>query len=210
VSTYQTDEEQVEALKKWWKEHGKSIIAGAVVGLSLVLGWQGWERYDRGQAEQAAGYYSEFSNTVRSGQAAQAAEQGDRLIKQFGDSAYASFAALELARLAYDEGRFDQARERLQWVADHSVDAALAQLGRLRLGQLLLDQGELDAARGVVDAADKGSYVASFAELRGDIAVAAGDNAAAAAAYQEALAADAENADLVRMKLADTGHAPAL
>ena len=210
MSTYQTDEEQVEALKKWWKEHGKSIIAGAVVGLSLVLGWQGWARYDRSQAELAAGYYSEFTSTVRGGQTAQAAEQGERLIKQFGDSAYASFAALELARLAYDEGRFDQARERLQWVADHSVDAALAQLGRLRLGQLLLDQGELDAARGVVDAADKGSYVASFAELRGDIAVAAGDNATAAAAYQEALAAGAENADLVRMKLADTGHAPAL
>lgn len=209
MSTYQTDEEQVEALKRWWKDNGKSIIGGAAVGLTLVLGWQGWERYDRGQSELAAGYYTEFSHTVRGGQVAQATEQGERLIKQYADSAYASFAALELARLAYEAGQVDQAKERLGWVADHSVDPALAQLGKLRLGQLLLDQGDLEAARAVVDAADKGGFEARFAELQGDIAVKADDGAAAAEAYQRALAAGAENADLVRMKLADTGHAPA-
>lgn len=209
MSTYQTDDEQVEALKKWWKDNGTSIIIGAVVGLSAVLGWQAWERYDRGQAERAAGYYAEFSSTVRGGNVDQAREQGDRLIEQFGDSAYASFAALELARLAYDAGQVDQAKQHLQWVADHSVDPALAQLGRLRLGYLLLDQGELDAARALAGAGADAGFAARYAELRGDIAVAAGDRAAAAEAYQAALDAGADNIDLLRMKLADTGHVPA-
>lgn len=207
MSTLKTEEEQVEELKNWWKENGKSIIGGAILGLALVGGWQGWDRYGKGQAELAAGYYSEFVSTVRAGRAEQAAEQGQRLIEQFGDSAYATFAALELAKQAYQAGRIDDARSRLQWVADNAVDPAVAQLGRLRLAQLLLDQGELDAARSLAEGND--SYPAQFAELRGDIAVAAGDPAAAAAAYQQALEAGAANAELVRMKLADTGHAPA-
>lgn len=209
MSVYQTDDEKVEELKKWWKDNGKAIIGGAIVGLALVGGWQGWQRYTQGQSELAAGYYSDFSTTVQKGDSAQAVVQGQRLIDQFADSAYADFAALELARLAYQDGDPQQARTRLQWAVDHAVDPALAQIARLRLGQLLLDQGELDAARTLLAADTTDAFKAQFAELRGDIAVAAGDPASAATAYQDALAAGAQNAALVRMKLADTGHAPA-
>lgn len=209
MSTYQTEDEQVEELKKWWKENGKSIIGGAVVGLALVVGWQGWGRYTEGQAELAAEYYSEFSRTARSGAAEQAVEQGRRLMQQFDGSAYASYAALQLARLAYQQGRPEQAAEHLQWVIDHAIDPALAEVGRLRLGQLLLDQGDLDGARAQAAAVSAGAFAGQAAELRGDIAVAAGDLAAAAAAYQAALDAGVDNSDLVMMKLADTGHGPA-
>lgn len=209
MSTYQTDDEQVEALKKWWKDNGTSIIFGAVVGLSAVLGWQAWDGYSRGQSERAADYYAEFTQTARQGSAEQATEQGNRLMSQFADSAYASFAGLELARLNYEAGRVDQAKQDLQWVVDHGVDDALVQLARLRLGYLLLDQGDLDGARAIVKAGGTESFVPRFAELRGDIATAAGDAQAAAEGYQAALDAGAENADLLRMKLADTGHAPA-
>jgi predicted negative regulator of RcsB-dependent stress response len=209
VTTYQTDEEKVEALKKWWKDNGKAIIGGAIVGLALVAGWQGWQRYSRGQAELAGGYYSEFTNTVQTGKTKQAMAQGQRLIDQFGKSAYASFAALELAKLAYQQDKPEQAKTRLQWVIDHANDPVLSQLARLRLGQLLLDQGDLAGAKTLAASSTADGYAAQFAELRGDIAAAAGDQAAAAKAYQEALAVGAQDVELLRIKLADTGHAPA-
>ena len=31
MDVYKTEEEQVEAIKKWWQENGKSIIAGVVI-----------------------------------------------------------------------------------------------------------------------------------------------------------------------------------
>jgi predicted negative regulator of RcsB-dependent stress response len=209
LSTYQTEDEQVEQLKKWWQENGKSIVGGAVVGLALVVGWQGWGRYTEGQAELAAEYYSEFSNTVRSGNPAQALEQGQRLMQQFDNSAYASYAALQLAKLAYQGGNAGEAAQRLQWVIDHAIDPALAEVARLRLGQLRLDQGDLDGARVLANAVVTDAFAGQAAELRGDIAMAAADMAAAATAYQQALAAGVDNADLVRMKLADTGLGPA-
>ncbi|MEW8396328.1 MAG: tetratricopeptide repeat protein, partial [Candidatus Thiodiazotropha sp.] len=40
MSEYQTEEEQVEAIKRWWKENGTSVIAGLVIGLGGIFGWQ--------------------------------------------------------------------------------------------------------------------------------------------------------------------------
>ena len=37
VDIYDSDREQVEALRKWWKENGKSIVLGAGLGLAAVF-----------------------------------------------------------------------------------------------------------------------------------------------------------------------------
>ena len=34
-----SEEEQVDKLKKWWDSNGKQIIAGAVLGLAGIFGW---------------------------------------------------------------------------------------------------------------------------------------------------------------------------
>ena len=51
MSTLETEEQQVEAIKKWWQENGKSLIAGIVIGLGGIVGWQGWQTYQIEQAE---------------------------------------------------------------------------------------------------------------------------------------------------------------
>ena len=44
------DEEQLEALKKWWSESGKGVLAGLGIGLAGVLGWSSWQTWQRNQA----------------------------------------------------------------------------------------------------------------------------------------------------------------
>ncbi|HID00266.1 MAG TPA: tetratricopeptide repeat protein, partial [Piscirickettsiaceae bacterium] len=39
MSRYETDEEQWEAIKQWWKENGKLIVLAAIVGVGAVTGW---------------------------------------------------------------------------------------------------------------------------------------------------------------------------
>ena len=38
MSSYLSEEEQVEALKKWWKDNGTSVIAGVVLGFGIIFG----------------------------------------------------------------------------------------------------------------------------------------------------------------------------
>lgn len=205
MSTYQTEEEQVEAIKKWWKENGKSVIGGVVLGFAVIGGWQGWQGYQRNQGEAASAYFDAMRQAVRTGQNDRAIEDGKRLIGEFGGTAYASFAALELARLAYQRGEKTVAHDHLQWVSDSAADPAVRELGRLRLGHLLLDMNELDRLQALISVEASTAFSGEFAALRGDLERVRGNHEAARAAYQEALTKGVEDQGLLRMKLVDVG-----
>ena len=205
MSTYQTEEEQVEAIKKWWKENGKSVIGGVVLGFAIIGGWQGWQGYQRNQGEAASAYFDSMRQPVRSGRDDKAIEDGKRLIGDFGGSSYASFAALELARLAYQRSEKAVARDHLRWVSDSAPDPAIRELGRLRLGRLLLDMQELDALQSLLGQQASAAFAGEFAALRGDYERARGNVNAAREAYQEALVKGVEDEELLRMKMTDLG-----
>ncbi len=54
MDAYRTEEEQVEALKAWWDENGRSIVVAIVIALAAGFGWQGWKSQQEGQAEAAS------------------------------------------------------------------------------------------------------------------------------------------------------------
>lgn len=205
MSTYQTEEEQVEAIKKWWKENGKSVIGGVVLGFAIIGGWQGWQGYQRNQGEAASAYFDSMRQAVRSGRDDKAIEDGKRLIGDFGGSSYASFAALELARLAYQRSEKAVARDHLQWVSDSAPDPSIRELARLRLGRLLLDMQELDALQSLLGQQASAAFAGEFAALLGDYERARGNDDAAREAYQEALVKGVEDEELLRMKMTDLG-----
>ena len=208
MSTYQTEEEQVEAIKKWWKDNGKSVVGGIVLGFAVIGGWKGWQGYQQNQGEAASMHFDAMRQAVHSEQSDKAMEDGKRLIGDFGGTAYASFAALELARMAYARGEKSAARDSLQWVADAAPDPAIRELARLRLGRLLLDMGELDALQGLLGTSPLAAFAGEFAALRGDLERMRGNDQAARQAYQEALTVGVDDQGLVRMKLVDVGGLP--
>ncbi len=205
MSTYQTDEEQVEAIKRWWKENGKSVIGGIVLGFAVIGGWQGWQGYQQNQGEAASMIFDTMRQAIRNGQQDQAINDGKRLIGEYSGTAYASFAALELARQSYGRGEKAAARNHLQWVTESAPDVSLKELARLRLGRLLLDMNELDALKKLLAEPVDPAFAGEFAVLRGDLAHTRGDADAARQAYQDALLKGVEDERVLRMKLVDVG-----
>lgn len=205
MSTYQTDEEQVEAIKKWWKENGKSVIGGVALGFAVIGGWQGWQTWQRNQGEAASILYDTMRQAEQASDLDRATSDGKRLVGEYGNSAYASFAALQMAKLAYERGEKAAARGHLQWVVDAAPDRALRELARLRLGYLLLDMQDLDALQALLKEAPADAFAAEFAALRGDLAVAQGNAEAARSAYSDALARGVADKAMVEMKLVEVG-----
>ena len=48
------EQEQVEELKAWWKQHGRLITAVVLAAALGFAGWQLWRWYQSSQAAQAS------------------------------------------------------------------------------------------------------------------------------------------------------------
>jgi predicted negative regulator of RcsB-dependent stress response len=203
VSGYLSEEEQVEALKKWWKENGFSVAAGAALGLLGVFGWQAWNEHQEEIAQQASARFEQMQLASKVGHVESVVKQAEILMTEHEDSGYALFAGLLLAKVKQQEGDIDAARTQLQWVVTNGNDSSFQQIARLRLARLLLGQGDTDAATAVIAAAPVDNFAGEFAAVRGDIAHANNDLAGAREAYQEALDKGVGDSDLVRMKIDD-------
>lgn len=201
MSTYQTEEEQVEAIKRWWKENGTSVIAGLVIGLGGVFGWQAWGNYKDRTGAEAALAFNQMVAAVDRGDKPSAVKQAE-LMRSNYDNSYSIFAAMAEARVKLDEGDAATAISRLEWASENADNASLKQLVQLSLARVLLNEGELDAAERQV-ASEQGGFAGEFAVIRGDIAFARGDKAAAAEAYTQAMTLEVSNRNLLQMKLDD-------
>lgn len=205
MEAYRTEEEQVEALRKWWDENGRSIVLAIVVAAAAGFGYQGWQEHQRGQRAQASDMYQAMVRTIGGGgDSAAAAELAEQLKASFPGSTYGQFAALHLAAFAVEDGNLAEAEAQLRWVlgqADAGSDTA--QVAQLRLARVMAANDQADQALAILDS-DAGAYRASYALARGDILLGLGRDEEARMAYSMALAESGQvgaNLASVRQKL---------
>ena len=183
-----TEEQQLEEFKKWWKENGSSIITGIVLGLAILFGARAWFAWQERTAQQASAVYTVMLNDMQAGNVQAATDNAGVLIADFSRTPYAALAAMLLAKLRIEGNDLDAARSQLQWVLDNGSSEELQNIARLRLARVLVSQEDYDAALGLLAAVDAElgqDGVAS--ELRGDIHSQRGELQHAVDAYQEAL-----------------------
>ncbi|MCU7842771.1 MAG: tetratricopeptide repeat protein [Candidatus Thiodiazotropha sp. (ex Monitilora ramsayi)] len=203
MSEYQTEEEQVEALKRWWKENGTSIIAGLVIGLGGVFGWQAWGNYQDRVGKSASESFNQMLNAVQQGDIDSSSKQAELLRLEYDSSNYAVFAALAQARLKVEQGDTAAARSQLEWAIAQADESSLKALAQLNLARILLSEGDLDGAEKLADSGTGSGFAGEFTMLRGDIAAERGDKQAAHQAYTQAMTQEVSNRNLLQMKLDD-------
>ncbi|USD36897.1 tetratricopeptide repeat protein [Ferrimonas sp. SCSIO 43195] len=199
MEIYSTEEQQVEAIKSFWKEYGNSIIGGAVIGLAGLFGWNTYQDYQREQAEAAS---VAFEATIAQAGATEALTAAvDELTLSHSDSAYADLANLMLAKAAADSGDLTQANQRLTEVLA-SIDADFKPLVQLRLARVQMAQSDLDGALATLAGISNEAFVAQRDELKGDALKQQGDLQGAREAYLAAQTAGSSSQEL-QMKLDD-------
>lgn len=191
MESYRTEEEQVEAIKKWWRENGKSTVFGIVAAVLLVVGWKSWQGYQRDMTAQASAVYDQLlvadAAGQRNGGSYSSAEQlADTLKQQFSNTAYADFARLFKAKYAALNEDYSLATDELQQLLKDKPAAAIVPQALLRLATLKYAQGEYAEAEQHLAKIESSAYQTAVAELRGDIFYVQGEKLAALTAYQEA------------------------
>jgi predicted negative regulator of RcsB-dependent stress response len=204
------EQEQLEALKAWWKRWGNYVIYGVSALLIAVAGYQYWQNHTAKQAAEASAHFNSMNQALEAGNMKAAKEQGALLIDKFGATPYATRAAMLLASLNVQNRDAKSAKAQLEWVIEHTKEAALKDVSRLRLAGLLLDEKQYDAALKQLNAAHTDAFGPRFDDLKGDVYLAQGKTAEARAAYSAAYAKLKETNPLrgvVEMKLDSLGGA---
>lgn len=183
----ESDDQQLEELKRWWQENGRAVVLGVVLGLGSVGGYLGWQRYSNAQAEMASTLYSRMVNTRALRNHGETVTQADQLIAEFPDSSYAALAGLVAASSAYQNNDTDNAIRLLRWAESHASEPEVAHVARLRLARVLAEKADYDAALAALELVDGSSFADLVAETRGDVLVAKGDSGAARESYDQVL-----------------------
>ncbi len=207
MATHIHEEEQVEALKRWWKENGTAIVAGVVLGLAGIFGWNAWQNHRQVQAEQASALYDQLLDAMDRRQYSLAEGLVQRLTTEFGSTAYADFARLLAAKAAVERQDLENAKKYLGQVLTRSRDGDFRHLARLRLARVHLAGGHPEDGLKVLtapDVGDPGGFGGQYEEIKGDLYVALGRLEQASAAYRKAIELGRDHGYL-RMKLNDLG-----
>jgi predicted negative regulator of RcsB-dependent stress response len=206
---YETEDEQLEAMKKWWKENAVSVVIGIVVGITLLGGWRWWQGYTDQQGQLASSLYEQVLFSLEEKKRKPAGDLTNQLLSNHSGSSYAILAVLNMARQDLDDGDIDSSHARLQWVIDQEGDfGELTQIARLRKARLFLSQEKLAEAKALLEDMSVAKFKGVYAELRGDIAVAQGQIDVAISAYIEALESpdlSPQHREWVQMKRDDLG-----
>ncbi len=204
MEIYDTEEEQVEALKRWWKENATATIVGISLGVVIILGWNYWRDHKKDQAAQASQIYDQLLKAEAEGKKDSAEKLAERIQQQFKGTEYAAFSGLLQAKLKYQQGDVAAAKQILKTVAAEP-NKQLSNIAKIRLVRLMLATGEFEQGLQLineVDANAAASYSANYDELVGDLYVALDRLDEARTSYQNALR-NGHQSPLLQFKIDD-------
>ena len=209
MEVYESEREQIEAIKKWWQQNGKAIIIGTVLGLGSLFGWQQYQANIKSSREAASMEYEVLLNDLDKKDIQGVKDRGADIVNKYQGTPYASLAALALAKVHAEGGDLTAARTYLQIVVDQKDLPELQKVARLRLGALMLAQDQAQQALDLLKGADtSGGLASDYDELKGDIQTALGNVDEARSAYEHAIATMDSSLDqsVIKMKLDNLGE----
>ena len=194
-----SEEEQVDKLKKWWDSNGKQIIAGAVLGLAGIFGWNYYADYQDSQALNARALYLSY--------ASDSANVGayDKLIKDHPSSSYADQATLLMAKYLFEAENYSLALDALKPLMSRE-NSVIASTAALRSASLYLELGQHQEALAVLNMDNANEFSGLFYNLAGDVYLDLGNNEEARNSYALAIENITDNSSLsqlIQIKLDD-------
>ena len=193
MAELRTEDEQVEAIKQWWRNNGTSTLLAIVVALVVYFAWNYWQNQQQTHSAEASRVYDQlmvhaarieggdFSSVV------QAQALAKQLSADFSNSSYGDFGRLFTARFAVEAGDYAQAEAELSELHQHAHSQPIQYTAQVRLAQVYVQQEKFDEALALVSQVPDEAFAAQFAEVQGDVYFRQNNIEQAIVAYQQAL-----------------------
>ncbi|WP_370978794.1 YfgM family protein [Agaribacterium sp. ZY112] len=195
MADHLTEEEQIEAIKRWWDNNWLNVVVPIVAAALIYTGWNFWNDHKEKQAEAASDEYQALIELIQpAGPAAfddalkaEAGALATDIQTKYQGTMYADLATMISARIAVQDQDYATAVSLLEGIVETESNEALVAVAQARLARALVQTGELDQALSLVVTTQSEAVKALYAEIRGDIYVAKNEPANARTAYNQAI-----------------------
>jgi predicted negative regulator of RcsB-dependent stress response len=191
IEGYETEEQQVDAIKQWWKDNGNTLVIGAVVGLAGLWGWRFYNDSVIEGQEQASQAYSDMLVKFEAQGSDADTAQIQSFISENDSSNYAVLASLLLAKEAVNKKDFALAKTQLTQLQSQNSYAPLKPVINLRLARVEMELGQFDDALATLENVTEEGFYAKAEQVKGTIYLKQNDLDNARSAFQTAI--DASN-----------------
>lgn len=196
MSEYLTEEEQIEAFKRWWKQYGTLTVGAVVVAAGAYFAQGAWQASKVKNAQENSAIYDQLVTVATSAEGDVSEQQlaalkaaANEVIDAKNAGLYEDLARLQLAKVAVEQNDLPAAEEALSTVVENTSVTATRELANLRLARVLSAQGKYEEALTIVSSVPSEAFSAAYAEVKGDIYHAQGELDKAYAAYESAVSA---------------------
>jgi len=207
VDIYQTEEQQVEAIKGYWQENGNMIIAGIVLGFVGFIGFNYYK--DNKLADEMAvsnRYLTLIENSASDKQAF--SENAAKFLSENSTTSYASLTALALAKEAASTQNWAEAQSQLMAAIASAPTDGIKGIASLRLARVQIQLTQYEQAFVTLAKPLPESFTGAVEEIKGDTYLLQGKKELARNSYQVAIAAGGlAGSPSLQMKLDDLATA---
>lgn len=190
MSELKTEEEQIEAFKSWWKKNGVILLVAVALAVGGYFGWQAWKTSQANYTSEASALYQ---NLIQASADLNDEENqktvtfiAKQLADDYGDTGYAMFGQLFLARVDAENGQYDAAINALDTAIAKTKDVSFIAIANLRVARLLLQKEDYAGAMARAEQVTAEEFAAQQQELMGDILISQGKRDDARVAYMKA------------------------
>ena len=207
MDIYQTEEQQVEAIKGYWEENGNMIIAGIVLGFA---GFIGFNYYKDNKLDNELAISNNYQTLIESSATDKKAfnENAEKFINENSTTSYAALTALALAKEAASTQDWAVAQTQLIAAIESAPTEGIKGIASLRLARVQVQLEQYEQAFATLAKPLPESFTAAVEEIKGDLYLLQGKKELARNSYQVAIAADGlASSPSLQMKLDDLATA---
>lgn len=154
MSVYMTEEEQLLAIKNFWKKHQRLISIVLSVVLLCTAGVRYWQWHTEKRDQNASILYQQLMQAFSENDQPSIQAHAKTLGLEYAHTVYGDAASLMLAKLAVDKKDWNQAINTLKKVAMEGQTKTLRDVAKYRLARIFLYQKAYDDALSMIDDVD--------------------------------------------------------
>lgn len=201
MEVYDNENDQVDALKRFFAENGKALAVGVVLGIGALVGWRFWNGHQDASAREVSLAYQNVTSVMKADK-----PESITAVENFVSSnknTYGALAALDVASQLVGKNDLSSAATQLQTGLANTSDDNLKALINLRLARIQVQQKQADDALKTLDSIKGDGWTAMVADIRGEALLSKGDKQGARDAWSKGVASGTSPAlrEMMQMKI---------